>query len=84
MVHQPGVQLHMVTVLQVERLPLSWRLTGLLDSVLQPDLEDLVVVAVAVDGDSLTLAAISLTQGASLALISSIIGQLFIWNIKCK
>ena len=59
----------MVTVLQVERLPLSWRLTGLLDSVLQPNLEDLLVVAVAVDGDSIALAAISLTEGVSLCLI---------------
>ena len=61
-VEQPGVELHVVTVLQEEGLSLGWRLTDLLDSVLQPDLDGLVVVAVAVYGRPATLAAICLTQ----------------------
>ena len=79
MVEEPGIQLHVVTVLKVKRLSVSWRLTGLLDSVLQPDLEDLVVMAVTVDGDSIALTAVSLTERSSLHCL--VIGQIFIWNI---
>ena len=61
-VEQPGVELHMATVLQVEVLSLCWRLTDLLDPGLQSDLEGLVVVAVAVDRHPPTLAAFCLTQ----------------------
>ena len=61
-VEQPSVELHVVTVLQVEGLSLGWRLTDLLDSVLQSDLDGLVVVTVAVYGHPATLAAVSLTQ----------------------
>ena len=79
MIEEPGVQLHVMTVLKVEILSISGRLTGTLDSVLQPDLEDLLVMAVTVNGDSIALTAISLTERASLN--SLVIGQIFIWNI---
>ena len=79
MIEEPGVQLHVMTVLKVEILSVSGRLTGTLDSVLQPDLEDLLVMAVTVNGDSIALTAISLTERASLNNL--VIGQIFIWNI---
>ena len=72
----------MVTVLQVERLGLGWRLTDLLDSVLQADLECLLVMTVAVYGDPATLAPVCGTQrlGPNSLIIRIIIGWIFIWK----
>ena len=61
-VEQAGVELHVVTVLQDEGLSLGWRLTDILDSVLQADLECLMVVTVTVDGHPATLAPLCGTQ----------------------
>ena len=61
-VEKPAVELHVMTVLKIERHCLSWRLTGVLDSVLHANLEDLLVMTVAMNGDAGALTTINFTQ----------------------